>query len=44
MVPIISESMSEERKARAPPLQNSELVVAGKTSGIKTTADFFPEL
>jgi hypothetical protein len=50
MVPIISESTKEERKARAPPLKKKSwksirsLIMAGRTSGIKTVADSFSEL
>jgi hypothetical protein len=51
MVPIISESTTEERKeSRSTTIEEeilkiiSELVMAGRTSGIKTAADFFPEL
>jgi hypothetical protein len=50
MVPIINESTREEKESRSTTVEEqilkiiSELVMVGRTSGIKTAADFFPEL
>jgi hypothetical protein len=50
MVPIISESTKGGKESRSTTIEEeilkiiSELVMAGRTSGIKIAADFFPEL